>query len=125
MPDSSNPSSDIITEAELLEAAGGASLRLRFSGPFEGKIVTWDATFTTLANWCEEHPSNRPQRNFIDIGDNTAYGICLIVGLDVPCIDIPTVRKAMMMVRQYKRLARGRHEFGQGVRFPALPEDQG
>ena len=29
-----------------------------------------------------------------------------------PAIDLPTVRKAMMMVRQYKRLRRGRHYFG-------------
>ena len=33
---------DIALEAELLDPAGGAHLRLRFSGPFEGKNVTWD-----------------------------------------------------------------------------------
>lgn len=123
MADPSPLVGDIASEADLLQPAGGASLRLRFSGPFEGKTVIWDATFTTLANWCKDHPTSLPQRNFIDIGGDTADGVSLTVGLNVPCIDIPTVRKAMMMVRQYKRLAHGRHEFGEAVRFPASPED--
>ncbi len=123
MADSPTRADDIASEAELLQPIGGSSLRLRFKGPFEGKVITWDATFTTLRHWCMEHPSPLPQRNFIDIGPNTPDGLNLIVGLDVPCIDMPTVRKVMMMVRQYKRLARGRHEFGQAVRLPGLPED--
>lgn len=114
---------DIASDAELLQPVGGASLRLRFQGPFEGKTVTWDATFTTLRHWSQEHPSSRTLRNFIDIGPETPYGMSLTVGLNVPCIDMPTVRKAMMMVRQYKRLARGRHEFGQVVHLPAVPEN--
>lgn len=111
---------DIAREAELLEPAGGASLRLRFNGPFEGRQVTWDATFITLASWQAKFAPNRPLRNFIDIGEETAHGVRLTVGLDVPYIDIPTVRKAMLMVRQYKRLARGRHEFGRAM--PTLPD---
>jgi hypothetical protein len=104
---------DVAREAELLEPAGGAQVRLRFNGSFEGKSVSWEATFTTLANWQVEHPSDGPGRNFIEIGEETTHGIALTVGLNVPCIDIPTIRKAIMMVRQYKRLARGRHEFGE------------
>jgi hypothetical protein len=34
------------------------------------------------------------------------------VGLHVERIDPPTVRKAMIMIRRYKRLRRGRHEYG-------------
>lgn len=123
MTDSVTPGDDIASEAELLGPVGGASLRLRFCGPFEGELVTWDATFTTLANWCKEHPSSLPQRNFIDIGNPSANGITLTVGLNVPCIDLPTVRKAMMMVRQYKRLARGRYAFGEPIHVPPSPTD--
>lgn len=110
---------DIAREAELLEPAGGSRLRLRFCGNFEGRPVTWDATFTTLASWQADHAPDLPLRNFIDVGSETAHGLALIVGLDVPCIDIPTIRKAMMMVRQYKRLARGRHEFGRAIPSPS------
>lgn len=106
---------DIAKEAELLGPAGGSRLELRFGGGFEGEVVTWDAVFTTLKSWQAENSPDLPLRNFIDVGNETAHGIALIVGLDVPCIDLPTVRKAMMMVRQYKRLARGRHEFGQAI----------
>lgn len=103
---------DIAAQAELLEPPGSISLRLRFSGPFQGKIVIWDATFISLAT---RHAGENPddlRRNFIDIGDHTAHGIAMTVGLNVPCFDLPTIRKTMLMVRQYKRLARGRHEFG-------------
>lgn len=110
MTDSSKPlNTDIISDAKLHDPLGGTRLKLCFTGPFEGKTVTWDATFTALsAN--EESPA--PQRNFIEIGDKSEKGITLKVGLNVSCIDAPTVRKAMMMIRQYKRLARGRHEYG-------------
>lgn len=113
MANNAPPDNDIASEAELLESAGGPRLRLRFSGDFEGRSVIWDATFTSLASWRAEHTPDLPMRNFIDIGNETAHGIELTVGLNVPCIDMPTVRKAMLMVRQYKRLARGRLEFGE------------
>lgn len=113
MANNAPPGNDIASEAELLESAGGPRLRLRFRGNFEGRPVIWDATFTTLASWRAEHTPDLPMRNFIDIGNETAHGIELTVGLNVPCIDMPTIRKAILMVRQYKRLARGRLEFGE------------
>lgn len=109
---------DVAREAELLGPAGGASLRLRFSGSFEGRSVIWDATFTTLAGLQAGNSEGRPLRRFIEIGEENAHGIPLNVGLDVPCIDIPTVRKAITMIRQYKRLARGRHEYGPVIPAP-------
>lgn len=41
---------DLLDEAELLDPPGGATLRLRFSGQFEGQSVTWLATLRALAN---------------------------------------------------------------------------
>jgi len=104
------PSRDILSEAELLGPLGESTLKLRFHGPFEGRRVTWDATFCTLTACNLAHPP--PQQNFIEIGEEHAQGMSLTVGLNVTAIDAPTVRKTMMMIRQYKRLARGRHEFG-------------
>jgi hypothetical protein len=113
MKHTSIPQPDIVNEAELLGPVGGARLRLRFSGPFEGRTVIWDATFITLSA-C--NGMKGPRRNFIEIGGQSGEAIPLTVGLNVPCIDLPTVRKSMMMIRQYKRLSRGRHEYG-----PLLP----
>lgn len=95
---------DIFSEATLLDPPGKRQLKLRFTGPFEGELVTWDATLIALA------PGN--QRNFIEVGEAGAQGIALTVGLNVSSIDVPTIRKTMMMIRQYKRLQRGRHEYG-------------
>jgi hypothetical protein len=101
---------DILEEAELLDPPGGSRLRLRFGGPFEGRNVTWEAILIALAA-----DGRSVQRNFIDIGEAGENGIPLTVGLNVRSIDLPTVRKAMMMIRQYKRLRRGRHEYGPGA----------
>lgn len=104
--------SDIADQAELLSPPGGAQLRLRFDGPFEGRKVTWDTHLLTLAAWRQRHPHSDLQQNFIEVGEEGPQGIALTVVLDVPRIDLPTVRKTMMMVRQYKCLRRGRHRYG-------------
>lgn len=109
MPSANTPSHDILDEAELRGMLGETTLRLRFQGPFEGRTVTWDASFCTLSA-CDRQPA--PRQNFIEIGAETRQGFALTVGLNVQCIDAPTVRKTMMMIRQYKRLARGYHAFG-------------
>ncbi|HEY0721956.1 MAG TPA: hypothetical protein VGE50_11970 [Gammaproteobacteria bacterium] len=90
-------------EITLLDPAGGPQVRLRFQGPFEGRTVTWDATFRT---------ARQKQSNAIEIGVEGAEGLPLTVTLNLPCIDLPAIRKTVIMIRQYKRLHYGRHEFG-------------
>lgn len=103
---------DIAKEARLLDEPGGTQLRLRFCGPFEGREVTWDALLITLDAWQRAHPDSTIVQNFIDVGGETAEGIALTVGVQVDRIDLPAVRKTMMMIRQYKRLRPGRHLYG-------------
>ena len=110
MNSSHNP--DPLAGAELAEPFGGEKLRLRFSGPFEGREVRWSATLFTPTAWASAWGEALPQQNIIEIGDEGDDGITLNICLKVANIDQPTVRKAMMMVRQYKRLQRGRHEYG-------------
>jgi hypothetical protein len=107
--------SDIADQAELLTPPGGLTLRLRFRGPFEGREITWDGQLFTLAAWRQHHPHSDVRQNFIEVGEESPQGIALTVVLDVPQIDLPTVRKTMMMVRQYKRLRRGRHLYGRAA----------
>ncbi|HEY0635231.1 MAG TPA: hypothetical protein VGE00_07615 [Gammaproteobacteria bacterium] len=90
-------------EITLLDAAGGPRVRLRFSGPFEGRTVIWDATFRTAQGG---------ERNAIEIGAEGVAGVPLSVTLALPCFDLPAIRKTVIMIRQYKRLQRGRLEFG-------------
>lgn len=96
---------------ETLEPVGGDRLRLRFEGPFEGRVVTWNATFVTLRRLAAEQP-DKVWRNFIDIGEPAGDSAPLTVGLNVERFDQRTITMAVMMVRRYKRLRRGRHEYG-------------
>ena len=107
-----------LPEYQALEPLGGERLSLRFSGPFDGREIRWDATFVTLAHYRLQHaPDATTLQNFIDIGAEGPYGRELTVALNVVRFDAPTVAKAIIMVRQYKRLHVGRHAFGTPHRF--------
>ncbi len=94
---------------ELLETAKDATwVRIRFRGPFEGREVVWDARLYALR---VPHPV--APRPFFNIFPRRKNGVPIRIGLDVERLDTPTLRKAIIMVRQYKRLRRGRHEFGE------------
>ena len=101
----------------LLGEAGGQAALIRFTGYFEGKPVVWKCHFVTLAYRTGRHSayietsSTEPQRCFIDVGQPGNSGVPLRVCLDLPCISIPAIRKMIIMIRNYKRLRRGRHEF--------------
>lgn len=86
---------------------GGTSAQIRFIGRFAGKEVVWKAHLTALA----ATDARAPQ--YLDIGASPEPGgIPIRIGLGVQRIDRPTVIKAIIMVRNYKRLRVGRHEFG-------------
>lgn len=85
---------------------GGDSLRLRFIGRYQEREVVWDAELIALA------ATGADTAQFLDIGAPGPHGVPIRIGLGVPCIDRPTVLKTIIMVRNYKRLRPGRHEFG-------------
>lgn len=98
-----SPTQPLDNDITLLSEPGGPQVQLRFTGPFEGRTVTWDATFRIAEG-------NQP--NAIEIGSAGPHGLPLTVTLALPCFDLPAIRKAVIMIRQYKRLHYGRHEFG-------------
>jgi len=91
------------SEITLRSEPGEPQVYLRFSGPFEGHTVIWDATFRV---------AQKGQPNTIEIGNEGPDGVQLTVTLALPSFDLPAIRKTVIMIRQYKRLKRGRHEFG-------------
>lgn len=96
---------------ELLETADdGTRARIRFRGPFEDREVIWDARLYAL-----RVPQPIAPRPFFEIAPPRKNGFPIRIGLDVERLDAPTLRKAVIMVRQYKRLRRGRHAFGETV----------
>ncbi len=87
---------------------------VEFEGVFEQRPVRWLATIISLADERTEAAS-QPERPFIEVNSQGASeeGVVMVkVGLRVAQIDPPTICKTIIMLRKYKRLRRGRMEFG-------------
>ena len=93
----------------------------RFTGIFAQKSLIWDAHLYTLAYYFNRVvESSQPHRvkQFIEVGEHTCNGRRIDIGLHLPVIDEPAIIKTMIMIRQYKRLASGRYEYGEIVSVP-------
>lgn len=89
-------------------------VHIRFTGPFQGRQVTWDARIVTLAHAARSRPANSTAelRQFIEVGRDNDGTRQLRIGLNVDHIDEPAILKTIIMIRQYRRLQEGRHEYG-------------
>ena len=89
---------------------------VRFLGPFHGQTVLWQMTLATLkyygATDFSDASAKSPLRPFIQINDGREGVHVLKVGLDLETIDEPVIKKTIIMMRNFKRLAIGRIEFG-------------
>jgi hypothetical protein len=104
---------------EVTTPLGEAACHLRFTGPFQGEKIIWDAYLQTLSYYVSKHSlQDQPVRQFIEVGDAGEHGRLIQIALNLPSIDEPVVLKSLIMIRQYKRLAPGRHEFGEFFHFP-------
>ena len=89
----------------LLDPLPAARVRLQLSGTFAGAPILWEATIEAIG----PH-----ERSFLHV-ESAAEGRGTIrVGLPVAVIDGPTLHKSVIMVRQYRALRLGRHQFGAG-----------
>ena len=94
------------TDHLVLTPLPAASARVRFLGPFGGREVAWDAEFIALGTG----PGGT--RPFIEIAPGRGDVYLLRAGLALERMDVPAVTKAVIMVRNYRRLRVGRHVFG-------------
>lgn len=90
-----------------------------FIGVFQGQSVLWQMTLATLSHWqlsCSsahfDAERNLFSHPFIEIDDGQVGVFPIRVGLDLVLIDEPVIKKTIIMVRNYKRLALGRSGFG-------------
>ena len=105
----------------LLEPLSPVQAHFRFRGPFQGREIGWDVTFLTLAHHHTLQPHGAEavtRRPFIEIGAADTDPRPLTVALDIPHIDEAAILRAIVMIRQYRRLHVGRHEFGLAREFP-------
>ena len=106
----------------LLEPPAPGQARFTFTGRFQNQEIVWDTTLLTLAHYHAEQPASaQPMVRiaFLEIGGNTAHGVAIRVALGIARIDESAILRTMIMIRNYKRLHPGRHEFGEPHTFPA------
>lgn len=96
----------------LLESDVPASrVYLKFTGMFHGEPVVWNACIRTIDEYSQHHEVAKDPLQFIEIDvDNGVH--FLQVGLNVEVIDKPTIERTILMIRRYRRLYQGRHEYG-------------
>ena len=95
------------------------AVTVSFIGVFHGQSVLWQMTLATLGHWtiagskvhlnAESKLFNQP---FIEIDEGQEGVFPIRVGLNLDLIDEPVIKKTIIMVRNYKRLALGRSGFG-------------
>jgi hypothetical protein len=108
-----------------LSPLDGQTAHIQFKGLFQGQEVLWDTRLITLQEiYRQEMSTGKHQEmdsisllQFIEINEKSAAEFALTVGIDVPIIDAPTVLKTIIMIHNYKRLRRGRHEYGPSRKF--------
>ncbi len=103
---------------QVLGPLGRTRAHIRFIGLFEGRDVVWDA-------WVYALRVSRPvaARPFMNIAARGSNVIGIKIGLAIAQLDAATLLKAVIMVRQYKRLRRGRFEFGEPISRPRSKGD--
>jgi len=104
---------------------------IRFPARYRGQPVSWTVTVMSLRHYFEhyvrrglapdiDHATVHP---FIEVESEPSDEMNARVALGVARVDEPTLRKVVIMMRQYKRLRAGRHEFNPPARFRVLDED--
>ena len=110
-----------VSDPENLTRLDDGYVRFRFRGNFEGKEIVWDAHLYTLAYYVYKVAKfSRPAppiQQFIHVGGMGKKGRRIEIGLNLPEIDNGAVMKTMIMIRQYKRLVAGRHDYGETVQI--------
>ena len=96
-----------------------SSASVEFLGLFQGQTVLWNMTLATLSHWQRKDSGNDSiadseifYRSFIEIAEGKEGVFQIRVGLGLELIDEPTIRKTIIMICNYKRLAVGRSGFG-------------
>ncbi len=105
----------------LLAVPDSGQAHFMFSGRFQNREIVWDASLLTLARYHTEQPAaSQPvvRSAFLEVGSAGTHGHAIRIVLDIAEIDEPAILRSIIMVRNYKRLHSGRHEFGEPREFP-------
>lgn len=97
----------------LIQQFNTQHAHIQFKGPFQGQIVTWDTHLFTVDYYAKQQNLDSGElKQFIEIEALEFIDMKLTVALKVSAINNATIEKTMIMIRQYKKLSVGRHEYG-------------
>lgn len=98
---------------KLIQQTDTQLAHFQFDGSFQGKAVTWDTHFFTLNGYLSQEKNNEKNiKQFIDIKTGDSNNLKLTVALKISEINHQNILKMMIMIKQYKNLSIGRHEYG-------------
>ena len=93
----------------LLSSLPDTLAHARFIGRFENREVVWDMQLYTLPRYEQERgkAADAALRGLMYIAPSSAHVYHLEVALNVPMIDEPTLKKTIVMMRNYRQLHLG------------------
>ncbi len=100
-------------EMQYLQHGGIPSTKIyiQFEGVFQGADIVWNACIRTVEDYSIRNEVASDPRQFICI--NIEGGVHFIeVALNIPLINQGVIERTIIMIRKYKRLQIGRHEYG-------------
>lgn len=104
---------------ELLSVLPDSKAEVRFIGRFQGQEILWHMTLFTLPRYWREragalasYAADLSVRGVLDLRLRAGRTPDLRVALNVPVIDQPVVRKAIILVRNYRLLREGVQVWG-------------
>lgn len=98
----------------IIEQNSDQRAHLTFTGPFQGETVTWDTDFFTLNEYqSQQETAKKCKKGLIDIQPLEAGTMKLTVALNIDKVNKPNIEKMMIMIKQYRNLSIGRHEYGE------------
>lgn len=96
----------------LIKQINPQHAHIRFAGLFKGKKVTWDTQFFTIKEYAKTTNTDTNGQQIIDIQPSETNIFKLTVALNLTTISHSDIQKMIIMIRQYKNLAVGRHQYG-------------
>lgn len=98
---------------KIIQQTDPQNAHLQFTGSFQRKTVTWDTHFFTLESYVAQQKCNdKNLKQFINIEPVESNVLKLTIALKIPVVNHQNIQKMMIMIKQYKNLSIGRHEYG-------------
>jgi len=98
------------SDYHLMEASNPQEIQFQFMGPFMGQEVIWHAHLMTLQEYNQHNDLNlNSQQMDIEAIDPENYRIKIVLKLSQ--LNTASIIMCIKMVRQYKRLNLGRHNW--------------